>query len=206
MSLPFSQACENNKDPILDVLKRHFVSAGTVLEIAGGTGQHAVYFATHMPWLHWQSSDVPENVDSLNLRIADAKLTNLPLAIALDVTQPDWGVQQCDYVFSANSLHIMAESAVVEFFRHLQDVIAQSGILCVYGPFKYGGKFTTASNANFDLWLKSRNPLSGVRDFEMVNDLAKSAGLTLLEDNAMPANNQLLVWQRCPSITSSETH
>lgn len=195
-SLPFSQSCENNKDPILDVLIRHFTHAGNVLEIAGGTGQHAEYFATHLPFLQWQSSDIPENVASLNLRIAAADLINLPLAIALDVTQSDWGVKEIDYVFSANSLHIMPATAVVDFFAHMNDVLVPGGILCVYGPFKYKGDFTTPSNAQFDVWLKNRNPLSGVRDFETVNALAQSAGLALLEDNAMPANNQLLVWQK----------
>ena len=195
-ALPFSQSCENNKDPVLDVLIRHLTRAGDVLEIAGGTGQHAVYFATHLPFVQWQSSDIPENVASLNLRIAAADLINLPLAIALDVTQSDWGVRRFDYVFSANSLHIMPASAVVDFFAHMNDVLVPGGILCVYGPFKYGGEFTSPSNANFDDWLKSRNPLSGVRDFEIVNALATKAGLTLLEDNAMPANNQLQVWEK----------
>ncbi len=201
MQLPFSQSCENNKEPILAVLQKHLVAGERtqplrVLEVAGGTGQHAVHFATHMPWLHWQSSDVPELVDTLNLRLRAAAQPNLPLALPLDVTQQDWGVGSFDAVFTANSLHIMPASAVVEFFRHLNSVIEDGGLLCIYGPFKYGGDFTTPSNAQFDLWLKSRNPLSGVRDFEWVNQLAREAGLTLLEDNPMPANNQLLVWKR----------
>ncbi len=201
MQLPFSQSCENNKEPILGVLQKHLVAGERtqplrVLEIAGGTGQHAVHFATHMPWLHWQSSDVPELVDTLNLRLRAAAQPNLPLALPLDVTQQDWEVCSFDAVFTANSLHIMPASAVVEFFRHLNSVIEHGGHLCIYGPFKYGGDFTTPSNAQFDLWLKSRNPLSGVRDFEWVNQLAREAGLTLLEDNPMPANNQLLVWKR----------
>lgn len=201
MQLPFSQSCENNKEPILAVLQKHLVARERnqplrVLEIAGGTGQHAVHFATHMPWLHWQSSDVPELVDTLNLRLRAAAQPNLPLALPLDVTQQDWEVGSFDAVFTANSLHIMPASAVVEFFRHLNSVIEDGGLLCIYGPFKYGGDFTTPSNAQFDLWLKSRNPLSGVRDFEWVNQLAREAGLTLLEDNPMPANNQLLVWKR----------
>lgn len=201
MQLPFSQSCENNKDPILAVLQKHLVAGGhrqplRVLEVAGGTGQHAVHFTTHMPWLHWQSSDVPELVETLNMRLRAATHPNLPLALPLDVTQQDWGVDSFDAVFTANSLHIMPTSAVVEFFRRLGCVIERGGHLCVYGPFKYGGDFTTPSNAQFDLWLKSRNPLSGVRDFEWVNELASEAGLTLLEDNAMPANNQLLVWEK----------
>lgn len=200
MQLPFSQSCENNKEPILAVLQKHLVAREhnqplRILEVAGGTGQHAVHFATQMPWLHWQSSDVPELVDTLNLRLRTAAQPNLPLALPLDVTQQNWGAGSFDAVFTANSLHIMSAAAVVEFFRRLNSVIEDGGLLCIYGPFKYGGDFTTPSNAQFDLWLKSRDPLSGVRDFEWVNELASEAGLTLLEDNAMPANNQLLVWK-----------
>lgn len=196
MELPFSQACENNKAPILAVLQRHFTRRGRVLEIGGGTGQHAEHFATAMPWLQWHSTDVPANVATLNLRLAAAALPNLPPAQPLDVTQSDWGQRGIDYLFSANSLHIMPESAVVDFFRPLPDVLAPGAIVCVYGPFKYGGDFTTPSNAQFDQWLKDRNPASGIRDFERVQALATAAGLKLVEDNAMPANNQLLVWRR----------
>ncbi len=196
MELPFSQACENNKDFILAVLRRHFAKPGRVLEIAGGTGQHAVHFASQMPWLHWQSTDIPSNLARLNVRIGAAALPNLPEALSLDVTQPDWSMAGFDYLFSANSLHIMPQSAVVDFFRPLPHVLNCGALVCVYGPFKYGGEFTTPSNAQFDLWLKSNDPRSGVRDIETVLGLAEDAGLRLLEDNAMPANNQLLVWQK----------
>ncbi len=201
MELPFSQSCENNKDPILAVLQRHLAADERrqpfrVLEIAGGTGQHAVHFTTHMPWLRWQSSDLPEQIETLNIRLRAAAQSNLPLALPLDVTQQDWPVDSFDAVFTANSLHIMPASAVAEFFRRLNSVIKDGGHLCIYGPFKYEGNFTTPSNAQFDLQLKSRNPASGIRDFEWVNELASEAGLTLLEDNAMPANNQLLVWKK----------
>lgn len=194
ITLPFSQACENNKAPILAVLKRHFSAPGTVLEIGGGTGQHAHHFATQMPHLLWQSSDLPDNVDTLNLRIESAALLNLPAALTLDVTQDPWPVPHVDYVFSANTLHIMPASANVNFFAGIARILRPGGVLCVYGPFKYRGDFTTESNARFDLWLKGNNPLSGVRDFETINELAEHAGLVLVEDNAMPANNQLLVW------------
>lgn len=196
VTLPFSQACENNKDPILAVLKRYFSTPGTVLEIGGGTGQHGVHFAKHMPHLRWQSSDLPGNVDTLNLRISAAGLPNLPAALTLDVTQGLWPLSDVDYVFSANTLHIMPASANPHFFSHLRGLVRPGGIVCVYGPFKYGGEFTTESNARFDLWLKANNPLSGVRDFETINEMAAEAGLTLIEDNVMPANNQLLVWKK----------
>ena len=196
MTLPFSQSCENNKDPILSVLHRHFDKAGNVLEIAGGTGQHAEYFAAHLPHLHWQSSDMPENLETLKPRIALALLPNLPPPLPFDVTQEHIDLAPVDYVFSANSLHIMPADAVTHFFRHLHTLLKPGGMLCIYGPFKYSGDFTSASNAQFDQWLKQRNPHSGIRDFETVNALAQDAGMSLLEDNAMPANNQLLVFRK----------
>lgn len=195
MTLPFSQACENNKEPILAVLQRHFRNPGSVLEIAGGTGQHAVHFATHMPWLHWQSTDIPENLETLHPRIALAALPNLPAPLPFDVTQEQLDLPAVDYVFSANSLHIMPATAVEDFFRHLRTLLKADGALCVYGPFKYGGNFTTQSNAQFDQWLKARNLLSGIRDFETICALAEDAGMDFVEDNAMPANNQMLVFR-----------
>ena len=199
-ALPYSQACENNKAPILEVLRRHLPDRYTVpvriLEIGGGTGQHGVFFAEQLPALHWQSSDVPWHMDSLNLRIAAAGLPNLPPAIALDVNDLPWPVDSCDGIFSANSLHIMSADSVVRFFDGVGSILNAGGKLLVYGPFKYGGQFTTESNARFDVWLKNQDPVSGVRDFEWVNELAAAVGLSLLEDNAMPANNQLLVWEK----------
>lgn len=195
-SLPFSQASENNKLPILAVFKRHLTEKESLLEIGGGTGQHAEFFAAQFPELKWLSSDIPSNVENLNLRIVASRRTNLPFAISLDVNTPKWDCDTFDVVFTANSLHIMSEGSVENFFagvgRHLQE----NSLLLVYGPFKYGGEFTTESNARFDLWLKAGDAVSGVREFEWVNELAEKAGLNLLEDNAMPANNQLLVWTK----------
>lgn len=194
--LPFSQASENNKKFILEVLARHLKDDDRVLELAGGTGQHAVHFAENLPKLHWQSSDIPSNVDSLNLRLTAAKLANLPPAISIDVNNLPWNSDRPTAVFSANSLHIMSADSVENFFRGISDILQVDGTLLVYGPFKYGGEFTTESNEDFDHWLKERDPVSGIRDFEWVNSLAATASLTLIEDNAMPANNQLLVWKK----------
>ncbi len=194
-NLPFSQSCENNKLPILEILQRHLSGKASVLEIAGGTGQHAVCFAGEFPHLQWFASDVPAAVATLNIRIALANLPNLPTAIAIDANDPDWNCPVVDAIYSANSLHIMASAAVEKFFAGVGRNLRQGGLLLVYGPFKYRGDFTTPSNAQFDLWLKHRDSLSGVRDFEWVNDLAANIGMEFLEDNAMPANNQLLVWR-----------
>ncbi len=200
--LPFSQACENNKQFILDILKKHLRRSGVgtalhcVLEIAGGTGQHAVFFAGHFSDLQWQCSDIPAHVDSLNLRLRAAGLPNLPPAIPLDVNQAQWDCPETNVVYSANSLHIMSAGSVENFFAGVGNQLREGGLLLVYGPFKYGGAFTTESNARFDLWLKDRDSVSGIRDFEWINGLAQSVNLELVEDNAMPANNQLLVWKR----------
>lgn len=194
--LPFSQASENNKPFILPILRRHLGQTHRVLEVGSGTGQHAEYFAAELPHLLWQSSDLAENIPDLNRRLQQADRTNLPAARLLDVTDSDWGYGYVEAIFTANSLHIMSESSVAAFFAGVGRHLARDGLLLVYGPFKYQGDFTTESNARFDEWLKVRNPVSGIRDFETVNSYAGKIGLTLLEDNPMPANNQLLVWRR----------
>ena len=197
--LPFSQACENNKQPIYEVLSRHLQGTERLLEIGGGTAQHAEYFSKLFPGVAWQSSEIPANLETLNQRIDRAGLPNLPSGIALDVNDDSWPVEKFDAIFSANTLHIMASVSVVSFFYKAGAHLGETGLLLVYGPFKYGGEFTTPSNKNFDLWLKQRDPVSGIRDFEWVNSMAEGQGLRLEEDNAMPANNQLLVWKRCKS-------
>jgi SAM-dependent methyltransferase len=194
--LPYSQASENNKVSILEVFSRHLGDKDTVLELAGGTGQHAVFFAGLFTYLTWQASDILSNLETLNHRITIAELENLPPAIALSVDDKPWRCDVFDAVFTANSLHIISVGSVENLFSEVAKHINPGGLLCVYGPFKYAGEFTTESNASFDLWLKERDPVSGVRDFEWVNSLAQSAGLTLLEDNPMPANNQMLIWQK----------
>jgi cyclopropane fatty-acyl-phospholipid synthase-like methyltransferase len=166
------------------------------LEVGGGTGQHAAFFARHFPDLIWQSSDIHSNVKTLNLRVASAKLKNLPLATSLDVNKETWNYGFYDAIFSANCLHIISEDSVINFFKGTSKHINDGGVLLVYGPFKYRGKFTTESNAGFDRWLKARDPKSGIRDFEWTNELAEEVGFSLVEDNAMPANNQLLAWAK----------
>ena len=194
--LPFSQASENNKQVILDVLKRHLSAGDSVLEIGGGTGQHAAFFAEQFPGLKWQSSDMVANVDDLNLRLSAARLANLPPAVALDVNLSPWGCPACNVIFSANSLHIMSADSVENFFAGVGRTLQDNGLLLVYGPFKYEGQFTTESNARFDLWLKGRDSRSGIRDYEWIMELAGAVGLELLEDKSMPANNQMLVWKK----------
>ncbi|MEX1664073.1 DUF938 domain-containing protein [Zhongshania arctica] len=190
---PFSQACENNKQAILNHLKPALQECRNVLEIGSGTGQHGVYFGANMPQLIWQCSDRSENIAGIRSWLSN---TTLPAPLTLDVHDAAWPTQQYDAIFSANTLHIMAWTEVELFFSKVNTHLTPTGLLCIYGPFKYQGKFTSASNADFDLWLKHNSSASGIRDFERIDSLARQAGLSLLADHDMPANNQLLIWKR----------
>ena len=195
--LPHAPACDRNRDPILEVLREHFADRRRVLEIGSGTGQHAVYFARAMPWLQWQASDVADNLPGIRAWLDEARLPNTPAPLALDVLQP-WPVVRADAVFTANTLHIMGWNGVQAFFRGVGQALADApcGTLVAYGPFSYGGDYTSDSNREFDAWLKARDPQSGIRDFEAVDALAGEAGLRLEADIAMPANNRCLAWRR----------
>jgi hypothetical protein len=193
---PRSPSCDRNQGPILEVLLQHFSQSKQVLEVGSGTGQHAVHFAAAMPWLSWQTADMADSLPGIRLWLEEAALPNLPPPLELDVNGP-WPRGPYDAVFSANTLHIMGWPEVQNLFAALDGVMAQDAVLAVYGPFNYGGKFTSDSNAAFDVWLKERySQASGIRDFEAVNTLAESIGLTLVADHAMPANNRTLVWTR----------
>jgi len=195
MDLPFSDACERNKGPILDVLRSAFADRRHVVEIGAGTGQHAVHFARHLPHVEWQPTDRAEYLPGLRARIAAEGPPNLVPPVELDVLQRPWPLFTCDALFSANTLHIMSWPAVQALFAGLPRVLEHGGVVAIYGPFKYGGRCTTESNAAFDAMLRERDPRSGLREFEAVNALAEGAGLVLEADHAMPANNQLLVWR-----------
>jgi SAM-dependent methyltransferase len=195
-ALPFSPACERNKGPILEVLRPALAGARRVLEIGSGTGQHAVHFATHMPTLEWQPSDVPEYLPGLRARLVLEAPPNVLAPLALDVRSRPWPVTRVEAIYTANTLHIMSWPAVVATFAGVAHVLASGGSLCVYGPFRYGGAHTSASNAEFDAMLRRQDSESGVRDFEAVAALAAGAGLELVADRAMPANNRFVHWRR----------
>ena len=206
MNLNFSQACENNKTPILNVLQGAFVNTKQVLEIGSGTGQHSVFFAENLPLLRWQTSDLSIHHYSINARREESKLTNLLAPITVDLQQAWQPILKksaltesslptvIDGIFTANTLHIISWSLVKNFFNETEKHLAKGGTLCIYGPFNYQRKFTSESNAQFDIRLKHRDPESGIRDFEEVQALAEQAGLSLIADHTMPANNRLLVF------------
>ncbi|MEZ5507373.1 MAG: DUF938 domain-containing protein [Gammaproteobacteria bacterium] len=197
MSKPFSQACANNQQPILDVLSRYLTEPGTVLEIGSGTGQHAVFMAQHLPHIHWQPSDISAHLSGIRAWRDDAALPNVAAPLCFDVTDAAAPFDvSARYLFSANTLHIMSWQNVERFFRWIPDLLQPGGLAFFYGPFNYQGAFTSDSNAQFDAWLKSQAPHQGIRDIEAITELADAAGLALVEDCAMPANNRTLVWRR----------
>ena len=191
----FSDACERNRAPILAILKRVFADRRKVLEIGSGTGQHAAYFAPDLPHLSWQPSDVAENLPSVRLWREEAQTPRLLEPIELDVDQPFPPVP-ADAVFSANTCHIVSWPQVEKMFAGVASLLPPGGVFALYGPFNYGGKHTSPSNAEFDQWLRGRDPASGLRDLEDMRELGARHGIALEEDNAMPANNRLLVFRR----------
>jgi SAM-dependent methyltransferase len=199
-----SEACDRNKGPILGYLRTAFAAARSVLEIGSGTGQHAVHFAAALPHLAWQPTDVDANLEMLSARFAVEAPANVLAPLALDVHAQPWPVGPHDAIFTANTLHIVDAAGVEAFFRGVGAVLPAGGTLCVYGPFKYRGAFTTPSNAAFDADLRARDPRSGIRDFERIAALAGAQGLALVADHSMPANNQLLHFRRA-SVPGAST-
>ena len=193
---PYSESCEQNRDPILSVLKDVFSKVNKVLEIGSGTGQHAVYFGRHLPHLIWEPSDVEENIPGIRLWLEEAQLANVLSPIVLHVTDTQWPEEVFDGIFSANTAHIMSWSSVEAMFNGIERVLESGGLFCLYGPFNYHGNYTSESNARFDQWLKMRDPNSGIRDFEALDKIAAEAGMTLDHDYEMPVNNRILVWRK----------
>lgn len=193
---PYSQSSEENKEVIYQVIKPIFSQKKHVLEVASGTGQHAVYFAEKMPYLTWQTSDLIESHSGIKQWMKSVNLPNILPPLELNVSEKQWPNTPYDGVFSANSFHIMSKQNVTDFFKNVSTILNKKAVVIIYGPFNYNGEFTSESNANFDIWLKNRNPQSGIKDFEWCNRLAQEAQLSLIEDIEMPMNNRILVWQK----------
>jgi SAM-dependent methyltransferase len=191
-----SDACERNKEPILNILRTVLAQSTHVLEIGTGTGQHAVHFARALPHLTWQPSDVGPDVSELAERLRVEGTPNIQPPFTLDVREATWPISSADAIFSANTLHIMDWQAVQKFFLGVGKLLSPSGLLCVYGPFRYDGHYTSDSNAAFDKHLRMRDTGSGIRDAEAVDALGSAQGLVLEADYRMPANNQIRIWRK----------
>ena len=192
MSKPYSESCDQNKDSILSIISPLLSAYSNVLEIGSGTGQHAIYFAENMPHLRWHTSDCAPYLDGIKMWLDEAGLSNTVSPFELNVSTSKWPELEVDAIFTANTLHIMPFADVVNFFSGVGELLGPGGNLLVYGPFNYNGSYTSESNERFDHWLKSRDPLSGIKHFEEINTLANNRGLQLISDKTMPANNRIL--------------
>ncbi|MDT8282797.1 MAG: DUF938 domain-containing protein [Gammaproteobacteria bacterium] len=192
MNKPYSESCDQNKEPILSVLSHLFASTQNVLEIGSGTGQHAVFFAEKLPHLKWHTSDCQPYLEGINMWLAEKNRMNVIAPFELDVTLSRWPELEVDAVFTANSLHIMSKRDVESFMSGVGELLDEKGKLVIYGPFNYHGTYTSDSNARFDQWLKDRDPLSGIKHFEDIVLLANKNAMQLVDDYEMPANNRIL--------------
>jgi len=196
MTKPYSESCDQNRDPILTVIQSILADKQSVLEIGSGTGQHAVYFARKLPHLIWHTSDREEYHAGICQWLKEANLANTRVPVTLDVLSTDWPELTIDAIFSANTAHIMHNDEVAAMLAGVGNLLTDCGLLILYGPINYNQQFTSESNRQFDSWLKDRDPLSGIPHFEDLISMAADAGLTLLDDYEMPANNRILVWQK----------
>jgi SAM-dependent methyltransferase len=192
----FAEAAERNGPAILEVLQREFRDATDVLEIGSGTGQHAVTFATALPWLRWQTSDLEDNHAGINAWIDAVGIDTVLRPVTLDVRTGNVEAASCDAVFSANTAHIMGIDAVRRMFSIVGDALRVDGVFCLYGPFRIDGRFNTESNERFDAGLRQRDVTMGIRDLETLDEFGASRGLQRQRLYAMPSNNYVAVWTR----------
>jgi hypothetical protein len=192
-------AVARNRDPILAVLREALPAAGTVLEIASGTGEHAVHFAAGLPHLAWQPTDPDAQArSSIAAHAAAAGLSNLLPPLELDAAAPAWPVTRADALVSINMIHISPWRATQGLMAGAARVLSAGAPLYLYGPYRQHGLHTAPSNAAFDESLRARDPEWGVRDLDEVVALAAGHGLALQRSVAMPANNLSVIFRRNP--------
>jgi cyclopropane fatty-acyl-phospholipid synthase-like methyltransferase len=196
MNKPVSEACLRNQAPIADALKKLLPNAARLLEIGSGTGQHAVFCANELPHVSWQPSDLAQHHDGMKLWIGEACLDNVLAPLMLDVDQA-WPLIEVDHVFTANTVHYIANTSVMNMFAGISRLLEKDGLFMMYGPVNINGEYTSEGNVRLDEWLKTCvNPLAGIKDLADIEQLARDQDLVLIENLAMPANNRLLVLRK----------
>ena len=190
-------AAARNREPILAILRQSLPASGMVLEIASGSGEHAIHFAGGLPDLTWQPSDRDREARrSIDVYREVARLPNLLPAIELDAAAASWPLVRADAIIAINMIHIAPWSATFGLMGGAGRLLGPGGMLFLYGPFREGGRHTAPSNADFDTSLRARNVEWGVRDIEEVSDCAAANELDLTERVEMPANNLSLVLRK----------
>ncbi|MEO0335047.1 MAG: DUF938 domain-containing protein [Pseudomonadota bacterium] len=196
---PISEACERNKDVILQKLKQIWGTEKTrrVLEIGSGTGQHAVHFGAHLQNLEWVTTDLPDKHPGIKMWLDEANIDNVKGPFAIDLNRAsDAEFGDVQSVYSANVVHIVPWRLCLQLFKLVAQVLPNDGDLILYGPFCYQGNFTSESNERFDQSLRQSNPESGIRNFEDIQSELEKLGLRLEQDIEMPANNRLLHFKK----------
>ena len=196
-------ATERNREPIAATLKAWLPDGAIVLEVASGSGEHALWFQRQLPGIHWQTSDPdPAHRRSISAWIQhQQREQDLPPPLPLDVESRPWALpqrleQHLDAVVAINLIHIAPWSCCQALIEEAACRLCAGGALILYGPFRRGGQHTSESNAAFDQSLRARDPRWGVRDLETVEQLASDSELTLEQLQAMPANNLCLLFRR----------
>lgn len=193
----FSPSTARNRDPILEVIRRVLPKSGTVLEIASGTGEHAVHFARHLPGLIWQPTDADgDALASIAAWLASERLPNIRPPLLFDVHAETWPMDRADAIVCINMIHISPWTATEALLRGAGRVLPQGGVLFLYGPYRRADRATAPSNEAFDADLRRRNPGWGLRTLEAVTAAAFSQGLRRSETVDMPANNLCVVFER----------
>jgi hypothetical protein len=190
---PFSQACENNKQPILDVLIRVLSDKKSLLEIGSGTGQHAMYFAPRLTHIEWHTSDMPDKHLGITSWVKEAAVNNLHQPLSFTIGTNIWPISNLDAVYTANTTHIMQPLEAQLMMRLVADNLSEGGVFCQYGPYNFQGQYTSESNKAFDQHIIEQG-CGGIRDIDELTLWA--APMHLIETVTMPANNFLLIWQK----------
>ncbi len=201
MEKSFSEACEKNKESILKVLREIIGPQNRrLLEIGSGTGQHAVFLAPFFPHIEWTCSDRKSVLPAMNRRIEESGVSNIRPSFVFEVGKDDFPRLHVDLVFTANTFHIMHWKECKTLIKQLGNRLQKNAKVIIYGPFNYEGKFTAPSNDEFDQWLKSHDPQSGIRSFEDVHKAMIKQGFEFVKDYEMPANNRMLIFNRLTFI------
>lgn len=197
MTIEYSPSVEENQALILELLKKYITTDGRLLEIGSGTGEQAVYFAKAFPDLHWVTSEVKAKHKEITAQLKKAQLSNLHGPEQLKIGKDDFSdTRPFDYVFSADTLHVMSWKENKTLFKLLGKRLREKARVIFYGPFNYNQAFSSPSNEKFDQWLKAQDPKSGIRNFEDVSQGMEKSGFVLLNDHEMPDYNRLLVFKR----------
>ena len=195
---PVSQPCLSNQEPIFQALQHAFKSEGSVLELACGTAQHAVYMCQRLPQLEWLATDLAQNIDGANMWIHEAGLNNLKPAVNLNINDPIWDIESVDYIYSANLVHFVSMASVKNMFKGMDKCLRAKGKIALYGPYNHNG-YTSEGNARLDTWLKTEvNKEAGIKELKDIEALAHSYNFQLLKNINMPANNHLLIFEKQP--------